>query len=235
LADLARQTGLPKTTLHRLCWKLESLGALEQHQDGFRIGAKLFALGAVNPRVQRLRTASMPFLYEMAASTGHVANLAIMEEGRALLIDEVFAAEKPVPRMVGARLPLHATALGKVLLGAQPPRVRRELVGRDFLPAFTRNTIVRPNVLLEQLEVVARSGISYSREEWRLGFAGVAASVHVDGKLAGALALVGIPRAMDVERYGATVRAAADGLAEALKHPVIRDAAAWAGEDDLTL
>jgi DNA-binding IclR family transcriptional regulator len=232
LAELSRETGLPKSTLHRLCWKLESHGALEQHPDGFRIGPKLFALGALNPTVQRLRTASMPLLYDLASTTGHVSNLAVMEEGSALLIDEVFAAERPVPRMVGAHLPLHATALGKVLLAAQPVAVRKKLIGRALLPAFTRNTVIRPNLLLDQLEVIAETGVAYSREEWRLGFAGVAASVMVEDRLAGALALVGIPRAADIERYARSVRTAADRLAEALKRPVIRDASAWVGTDD---
>jgi DNA-binding IclR family transcriptional regulator len=232
LADLAQMTGLPKSTLHRLCWKLDSLGALEHYQDGFRIGPKLFALGAMNPTVQRLRTASMPFLYELSSETGHVSNLAILQDGRVLLIDEVFAAEKPVPRMVGAMLPLHATALGKALLASQPVRVRRALVGTELLHPFTRHTIIRPNILLDHLEEIARTGISYSRDEWRLGFAGVAASIRRDGPLTAALALVGIPRAVEVERYGQSVRAAADGLAAALKRPVIRDADGWAGQPE---
>jgi DNA-binding IclR family transcriptional regulator len=235
LAELARTTGVPKSTLHRVCRKLTSLGALEQHPDGYRIGPKLFALGALNPTVQRLRTASMPFLYELASTTGLVSNLAIMQDGRALLVDEVFAAEKPFPRMVGALLPLHATALGKALLAAQPAPVRRELVGRQLLTAFTPNTIVRPNVLLDQLDVIARRRVAYSREEWRLGFAGVAASVFADDKLVGALALVGIPSALEVERYSGAVRGAADRMAEALKRPVIRDAHAWAGESEAPL
>jgi DNA-binding IclR family transcriptional regulator len=88
-------------------------------------------------------------------------------------------------------------------------------------------------VLLDELEVVAESGVAYSREEWRLGFAGVAASVFVDRKLVGALALVGIPTAMDVDRYARPVRAAADRMAAALRRPVIRDASPWAGGDDV--
>jgi DNA-binding IclR family transcriptional regulator len=231
LADLVQLTGLPKTTLHRLCWKLEAVGALEQHQDGFRVGPKLFALGAMNPTLQRLRTASMPFLYDLSTGTGHVSNLAIMHGGRALLVDEVFAAEKPFPRMVGALLPLHATALGKVLLAAQPTPTRRRLIGTTLLPAFTRHTIVRPKILLDQLEVVARTGIAYSREEWRLGFAGIAASVPGDAPRVAALALVGIPLASDLESYERAVRDAAEGVARALKRPVIRDHSAWAGED----
>lgn len=39
LADLARLTDLPKSTLHRICWKLESLGALEHHGMSAETGA----------------------------------------------------------------------------------------------------------------------------------------------------------------------------------------------------
>lgn len=226
LADLAQLTGLPKSTLHRLCWKLTSLGALEHHDDGFRIGPKLFALGALNPTVQRLRAVSMPFLYELSSETGHISNLAILQSGGVLLIDEVFADERPVPRMVGAMLPVHATALGKALLATQPVDARRALVGDELLPAFTRHTIVRPRVLLDQLEVIARTGISYSHDEWRLGFAGVAAPVEGDGHLFAALALVGMSRSAEAKRYGPLVRRAADALAAALRRPIIRGSSA---------
>jgi len=231
LGDLVRLTGIPKSTLHRLCWQLTEQGALEHRPDGYRIGPKLFSLGAVNPTIQRLRTAGMPLLHALSSFTGHVANLAVLHGDRALLLDEVFALEKPAhPRMVGATLPLHATALGKVLLATQPVAVRRALLGEGILPAYTRRTVVRPGVLLEQLQVVAETGIAHSREEWRLGFAGVAASVRTHEEPRAAIALVGIPRADETERYVGVVRNAADALAEALKRPVIRDAVSWAGE-----
>ena len=223
LADLTRLTGLPKTTLHRLCWKLEELGALEHFGDGFRIGPRLFALGAMNPTVQRLRTQAMPFLYGLSEETHLVSNLAIMEDERVLLIDEVFADERPVPRMVGALLPLHATALGKALLAAEPVARRKTLLGPGPLEPYTRHTIIQPEKLLAQLAVAAKSGVAYSREEWRLGFAGVAAPILSGGRAAGAVALVGISRAADVTRFADPVARAANGVARALHNPVIRD------------
>jgi IclR family transcriptional regulator, acetate operon repressor len=223
LADLVRLTGLPKTTLHRLCWKLEELGALEHHTDGFRIGPRLFALGAINPTVQRLRTQTMPFLYGMSEETGLVANLAVMQDERVLLVDEVFADERPVPRMVGALMPLHATALGKALLAAEPPARRKALLGSGPLKPYTRHTIIRTDRLLEQIAIAAQTGIAYSREEWRLGFAGVASPIVSNDRASGAVALVGIKRAADVTRYADSVLRAAKGAAAALNNPIIRD------------
>jgi DNA-binding IclR family transcriptional regulator len=222
LAEIGRLTGLPKATLHRLCWKLASLGALEHRADGFRIGPKLFALGAINPLVQRLRTQSMPFLHSLSSETGLGASLAVMRDERALLLDEVFAEEKPLPRMNGSLLPLHATALGKILLAAEPPARRRAIVGAEALPRLTRYTIVRPDLLLEQLATVEQTGIAFSLEESRLGFAAVAAPIQTAGTTVGALAVVGIPHVGWVDRYVNAVRRAATGVGSALQHPVMR-------------
>src|SRR3954469_5455946 len=90
LSDLVARTGLPKTTLHRVCWKLVELGALEHSERGFNVGTKLFALGSMHPALRRLRSAAMPHLLELSAGTGYMANLAVMNERRALLLEEVY-------------------------------------------------------------------------------------------------------------------------------------------------
>src|ERR1044071_7040178 len=70
LADLVERTGLPKTTLHRTCWKLVERGALENDGDGSRIATKLFALGSRSPTLRRLRVIGMPYLHDLVAVTG---------------------------------------------------------------------------------------------------------------------------------------------------------------------
>lgn len=223
LADLARETGLPKSTLHRLCRKLATIGALEHRPDGFRIGPRLFSLGALNPVMQRLRTQSMPSLYRMSAETGLITNLAVLVGDQALLIDEVFPDERPVPRMVGGLLPVHASALGKALLAWEPIVRQRELLGSGELERYTRHTVTDRAKLLPQLEKIKETGVSFSLEEMRLGFAGVAAPIVLDGKAEGALALIGIPRAADTKSYAGIVKRAAASTAAALRNPVIRD------------
>jgi DNA-binding IclR family transcriptional regulator len=219
LADLVERTGLPKTTLHRTCWKLVELGALE-HDDGgagFRIGTKLFALGGMSPSLRRLRVTGMPLLHELVAVTGAVANLAVLSDRRALLVEEVFGpVTTSMAKMVGATMPLHATAIGKALLMGQPEETFDDIVGDQLLRPFTRNTIVRPNLLREHLAVAARSGLAVSRGEWRLGTAGVAAPIVVDGETVAAVALLGKFSDAELNRLGAPVRVVAQRFARAL-------------------
>lgn len=223
LADLARATGLPKSTLHRLCGKLVAIGALEPRADGYRIGARLFSLGALNPTVQRLRTQSMPSLYRMSAETGLTANVAVLQGDEVLLLDEVFRVESALPRMVGASLPLHATALGKALLSTETLDRRKELLGSGPLPQFTRYTVTDVSKLLREIDHIEKTGVAFSHDELQIGFAGVASPIISHGRGEGAVALQGM-RSTDAKSYAGTVRHTAIAVAGALRNPVIRGA-----------
>ena len=193
LAELAAATGLPKSTLHRMCWKLVELGALEQRPSGFQVDTKLLALGSMNPAIRQLRAVSVPFLHQLSTSTGWSANLAVLSGNRALLIEEIYCAAQLPPKMIGATFPLHASAIGKALLGWLPAATFDLLIGDGLLRPHTRNTIVRPSVLRTHLADARAAGVAMSREEWRLGACGVAAPVMVDGEPIAAVGLVGPP------------------------------------------
>jgi DNA-binding IclR family transcriptional regulator len=217
LTDLVDRTGMPKSTLHRVCWKLVEHGMLEHDDAGFRIGTRMFALGSTNPRLRRLRSLSMPYLQELVARTGWVVNLAILSGRRALIVDEVFDEGMPsVERMGGATMPLHATAIGKALLSGLEPAELDALVGTAALRPYTRRTIVRPNLLRDQLAAIRTGGVAYSHEEWRMGTSGVAAPVIVHGEVVAAVALVGVPHVDTLRRHAHPVRIAAAGLSRAL-------------------
>ncbi len=218
LAELVHRTGMPKTTLHRVCRKLVEHEMLERDEDGFRVGTKMFALGSMNPGLRRLRSMSMPYLQALVARSGWVVNLAILSNRRALIVEEVFGDEMPtIVRMGGATMPLHATAIGKALLSGLEPDELDELVGTGALRPYTRRTMVRPNLLREQLAAIRRTGIAFSHEEWRMGTSGVAAPVVAAGRVVAAVALVGVPDAAAIRGLASPVRAAAEGLGRALE------------------
>lgn len=192
LVDLAQRTGLPKTTLHRTCWKLVELGMLEHGPDGFRVGTKMFALGCMNPELRRLRVLAMPYMHELVAATGRVVNLAVLSDRRALLVDEVFGTVAPaMPKMMGASMPLHATAIGKALLLGRPADELDATIGTGMLRPYTKHTIVRPEQFRAHLTTAAEEGVVFSRGEWRLGTSGLGVPINRDGEVVAALALIG--------------------------------------------
>jgi DNA-binding IclR family transcriptional regulator len=223
LVDLVDRTGLPKTTLHRVCWKLVKLGMLEHSDLGFEIGTKLFALGGMNPLLRRLRVAAMPLMHTLVQRTGMATNLAVLADDRALIVEEVYGRQTPpMRRMVGGGLPLTATAVGKALLAGLTEAEVDARLDVAVLRPYTRSTVVRPNLLRDQIAQIRTSGVAFSHEEWSVGASGVAAPVLVHGDLVCALAIVGTLTPTQLRQYAAPVRGTATWLARALESSYLR-------------
>jgi DNA-binding IclR family transcriptional regulator len=219
LAELVEETGLAKTTLHRTCWKLVELGLLEHSEAGFSVGVKVFALGNANPVLSDVRVAAMPLLLELQRSTGAMTNLAILHDGKALVLDALYTAQPSLPRLVGASLPLHCTAVGKAIAATFDADHREELVVRvqhGLLPAATWRTIVRPGLLREHLDQAAEAGVAASNEEFMTGVCGVAAGVKVRGGATIAIGYVGNFKKNVIAQVTDPVRQAAEALRLAL-------------------
>jgi DNA-binding IclR family transcriptional regulator len=217
LAELVAETGLPKSSLHRICARLVRLGALDADAGGYEVGTHLFALGSLNPRLRRLRVVAMPYLHELVAHSGRVANLGVLRDGRALLVDEVFGPRPAMPKLIGATLPLHATALGKALLAGQGPERAEELIATLPLPRFTTRTVATREALRAQVAAIAAGEPAISREEWRLGTVGIAVPVRARGDTVAALALIGGRGEREIDRLRAPLLAAARDLGAALE------------------
>ena len=142
LGDLARITGLPVSTTYRLASELVSWGGLERAESGtgYRIGMRLWELGALAPRAETLRELAQPFMQDLYAATGENVHLAVLDGLAALYVDTVSGRTAvPTRSRRGGRLPLHATGVGKILLA---PRAASRCSTRSARPgcAGTRRT-----------------------------------------------------------------------------------------------
>lgn len=190
ITELVEKTGLAKSTVHRMCWKLQELGMLDYSDDGFQIGAKMMALASANPDVANLRRTAMPCLMELQNFAG-AANLAIRSGNRALIVDGLYTANYRLTPRTGAALPLHLTAVGKAMLASLDPDDQRQFLARGGLVAATPRSIVHPGRLRRELDGIAERGFAVALEEFKLGTVGVAAAFRVHGGLIAAIGSVG--------------------------------------------
>jgi DNA-binding IclR family transcriptional regulator len=218
MMELVNATGLAKTTVHRMCWKLVDLGLLERSEEGFAIGTKVFALANANPVINEIRVAAMPYLLELQRFAG-ASDLAILTGGKALIIDGLFTRDLRSIPLVGVGLPLHCTAVGKAIASRLDIRRREQLLGRGLLPAMTRRTIVHPMLIRRHLERVASDGVALSHEEFQLGTHGVAAAFKVRHSGWAAIGCVGAWNNPTITRSVARVAAVAAKLERALAEP----------------
>ena len=217
IMELVKATGLAKTTVHRMCWMLVELGLLEHTPDGFSVGSKMFSLAAANPRISELRIAAIPHLVELQRQTGAMTNLAILSDGKALVIDGLYTQGAPVPRLIGHALPLHCTAVGKAIAAQLDPEERdRLLFSKGPLPRATRDTLVQPGLLRRHLQRVAETGIAVADREFLPGIKSVAAGFRLREGGAAAIGVVEAWNSPTLRNAPVAVAAAAAALQKAL-------------------
>ncbi|WP_024510891.1 IclR family transcriptional regulator [Bradyrhizobium sp. ARR65] len=119
LADLARRTGLYKSTLLRLMTSLQEFGYLVQLADGrYHLGPTPFRLGAVYQRVNNLHDQVMPVLRQLVAAGTESASFHVRHDAKQrLCVFRVDSQHSTLDRVeAGMLLPLDRGAAGKVIL-----------------------------------------------------------------------------------------------------------------------
>lgn len=179
LNELAQATGLNKTTAFRLLSALEAERLVMRNplSGGYRLGVELIALGGTAMRSNPLRAMSRPSLVTLAEQSGEAATLEMLVENYVLVLDEI-ASSNPMgmTQDVGNRLPLHATATGKVLLASRPDAEIDRLLS-DPLEPLTEQTIIDRARLKAELARVRQEGIAIAVGELEPGFTAVAAPI----------------------------------------------------------
>lgn len=176
LTQIAESADLPLATAYRLVRELTQWGALQREASGrYQVGLRLWEVAQHGGR--QLRDAARPYLQDLFSLTHETSHLAVRKGREALYIDRVYGSKR-VPRAsrVGGRLPLHATAVGKVLLAYEEGWVR-EAYAAVPLEAPTVRTHVHPDRLLEELHRIREQGHATTYEEVRPGACSIAVPV----------------------------------------------------------
>jgi DNA-binding IclR family transcriptional regulator len=220
LSEIAERSATPLATAHRLVGELTTWGALSRRPDGrYEIGRKLWDLGLLAPVQLELRAVALPFLLDVHTATRDTVHLAVRDGLRALYVERISGRESvPVVSTVGGRLPLHAVAVGKVLLAAAPPDVVDSALRSPSRE--TPHTVVDPEQLRAQLADVRRRGFARTSEEMSPGTASVAVPVTVEraggSVVAAALGIVVLSGRRDLTRLVPALQVAARGIGRSL-------------------
>lgn len=222
LAELVRRTGLPKGTVHRVAKDLVRHRLLEKTDHGYRLAGGLFELGMRAGAERTLLEHATPFLQDLYERTHETVHLGVREGTEVVYIAKIGGHRQArSPSRTGGRMPMHCTAIGKVLLAHTDTRTRAAVLAGP-LPRRTPHTIVAPGLLEQQLTRVLETGIAYEREESTLGLLCVAAPVlDADGHTAvAAISVTGPVGRFHPETHEATVRTTAVALASAISRRV---------------
>lgn len=212
LAELARGTGLARSTVQRLVLSLAQEGFVNGPGGRVRLGPSIgrLAAGARVDAAEILR----PWLAALAQDCGETVDLWALRGGQVELLEEIGSQhEVRVVAHEGMRMPLATTAPGKLFLAQMPPAEAAAVIAREFTGPATALP-ARQAALAAELAEVRRTGLAWDIEEHAQDVCAVACLVRLDARERLAIALPAPFRRFSAQR--AMLAAALTRAAEAI-------------------
>jgi IclR family acetate operon transcriptional repressor len=192
LAELARATGVPHSTVLRFTRFVEGRGLLRRESGSRRYLPGETTLGLTGgTNYFRLAAVARPHIEALVARTGETGHLCVLDGDRAYDICPVEPSSSVrVCNPPDHRHPLHTSSCGKVLLSSLSDEEVRAFAKRSGLPRSTSKTITDVNSMIEEIHEVRAQGFAIDDQEGEEGVRCIAAPVFSpDGAF---LAAVGI-------------------------------------------
>ncbi len=199
LADLCRDLGVPKTSLHRLLRVLEHAGYLVNASGTFLPGPESARLAAAlqggppQPHPS-FPACARPVLEWFAGITGETTMIgAFAEQSREIVYLDVVESTAPLryAPAIGDRRPLHAVPAGKAILAFQPLAYRLDYLDQAEFVQATPQTTDKAE-LPDVLEQVRHEAVAFDRNGYVRGASALASPIFGrDGRVRHAVSVTG--------------------------------------------
>jgi len=186
LSTISAQLHIPKSATHRLLTGLCAHGFVHQVATTaqYALTLKLAALGFRQLASTRIEEVCQPVLDRLAAKSGELARLAVVEGEGMTWVAKAQGALSGLryDAHAGRHVILHATAVGKVWLASLPEATALAIVARagytgdDGLGPRAART---PSAMRAQLRETRRRGYGIAVDEGEPGVAALAAAVRI--------------------------------------------------------
>jgi len=183
VSDLARQLGLPKSSVHLLCTTMIELGLLaRQGGNAIGIGPHVLAWADAFTAQSNLIREFENAVPESSLLTGLALNLTVLS-GSDVLYVACRNGSQPlgVRFAVGMRLPAVFTATGKAMLSTMSKRQIDDVLGAGLPEPMTRHSVRSLDQLAGELEQARTRGYSLDNGQLREGMHCLAAPIFTAG------------------------------------------------------
>lgn len=247
IADIADRLEMGRSTTHRYVITLMALGYLEQDASRkYRLGARCTDVGGSFLGATGLHTKSGPILEDLRRATSHTPMVGILDDAQVFCVNRArsYRAGESLLWLrlgIGARLPAHRTAVGKLLLAHLPKSQLEDAIGGALIQATPPMTLAvgaptQPDqfaettglaeapakttsktALLRALRDISQQGYAVSDEEWLQGIREIAVPVRRrTGETGAAVGILALSAARSISDLVRDVRPQAEAAAAAL-------------------
>ncbi len=219
--DLLQEVTMPRSTLQSILKDLVDRQWIVRTTSGYVIGPQAGRIGGAYLVHADLRSLARPELTRVAHRWGLTAHLGVMvaNQQEVIYVDKVSGGGPGLTSYVGKTVPMHSTALGKVLFGYLPIEVQNRVIAATQWEAKTPNTLRNREALMDEVRRLHIEGVAWDREENEVGIRCIAAPIHdFRNVVVAALSLSGdsVAVADNAMAMAASLKSACDTISAAL-------------------
>jgi DNA-binding IclR family transcriptional regulator len=183
LKQLATETSLHPSTAHRILGVMVESRLVDRIEPGtYRLGIRLLELGNLVKSRISVRQEALPHMQALHQALGETVNLSVRHDDEVVYIERTAAGNSMmrVVQIIGARAPLHITAVGKIFLAQDGDGSCAEYAARTGLPRYTDNTLSDAESLAREIEAVKAQRYAIDNEEAEKGVSCIGAGIYND-------------------------------------------------------
>jgi len=195
VTEISKNLNMLPSKVSRMLGTIEKEGFVEKNPETkkYRLGIRFFELGMVYAFHLPLRRIIRPHIEQMAKELNLTVGWAILRNNRVIVVDRIQNMNiDMLAQRIGLNLPIHTTAIGKLLLAYLPEEDQDKVLESIELVKLTDATVVDKELIKENLKVIKERGYSTDERETHKDLNGIAAPIkNATGDVVAAIHLMG--------------------------------------------
>ncbi|MBS3787918.1 MAG: IclR family transcriptional regulator [Candidatus Bipolaricaulota bacterium] len=201
ITQIADKLDTNPSSLYPILHTLEEYDYLHRSKDKqYSLGMTFVKKGRCVLERLNLSSEARSEIEALRDETQKTVHLGYINENRIVYVDKVESRGVKLYSSPGKTAPLHATALGKVIMAHISSDQLDELLDNLELTSHTKNTITSRRKLRQELQDIRDRGYAIDDEEFEEGIRCVASPIYRhDGEVNAAISLTGLAAQMSEE------------------------------------
>ncbi|WP_339157677.1 IclR family transcriptional regulator [Paenibacillus sp. FSL W8-0186] len=227
LTEISERLNLNISTVYGLINTLCAYSYIDKNPNNgkYRLGLEFLLKANLVSQSLDLKEIGHPYLTELTKKFHETSHLYVYQHEQIFCVDKV---ESPnnyfiISSRAGSKLPMHASASGKIFLAHMPELELQSFLQNYKLTKLTEKTITDKRKLLNNLQQIREQGYSIEDEEIEAGAYSIAAPIKdAAGQTIGTISIIGsLSRIKENEKQVlAELLAAAGGISSQFGYPV---------------
>lgn len=192
VGEIAAQTDLPKTTVHRILKTLHNRGIVIQDQEErYTLGYGMYKYAQGINRHQLIVNIARKPMAKFAEKTGETLNLGVLVGDEVVIIHSEEGEFYSLQPTLSASSDLNCSGMGKVFLSSFTDDNLNTYFNQDFKHR-TINTITTLSQFKKEQDQILEQSIAHDNEEYEYGLSCIATSIKdKESKIVAALSVSG--------------------------------------------